>query len=142
VEDELGAEAAHRGDLDRVRVLGDADRRLHAEEAGGIGDRLSVVSGRGGDDAAFAFFLVELGDQVDPAPDLEGADRLVVLVLDEHLGVVPLLHPFARLGAEQPPASVADAIDNYRTLRKRAEEHFEVRVPRRLETEVVASFRA
>jgi hypothetical protein len=36
VEDQLGAEPAHGGNLDRVGLLGDADRRLHAEEAGGI----------------------------------------------------------------------------------------------------------
>ncbi len=36
VDDELGAEAAHRGDLDRVRVLGDADRRAHAEQTRGV----------------------------------------------------------------------------------------------------------
>ena len=33
-----------------------------------------------------ALVLVELGDEVDPAADLEGADRQVVLVLDEDLG--------------------------------------------------------
>jgi hypothetical protein len=87
VKDELGAEAAHRGHLHRVRVLGYADRRLHAEETGGEGERLAVVSGRGGDDAAPALIRGELRDQVDAAPHLEGADRLVVLVLDEHLRV-------------------------------------------------------
>jgi hypothetical protein len=43
VEDQLGAEAAHGGNLDRVGLLGYADRRLRADEAGGIGDRLAVV---------------------------------------------------------------------------------------------------
>jgi len=45
VEDELGVEAAHRGDLDRVRRLGDADRGPHAEEARRERDRLAVVAG-------------------------------------------------------------------------------------------------
>ena len=31
MKDELGAEAAHRGDLDGVRRLGDADRRARAD---------------------------------------------------------------------------------------------------------------
>ena len=91
VEDELGAEAAHRGDLDRVRLLRDADRRPHAEEAGGVGDRLAVVAGRGGDHAALPLVCAELRDQVDPAAHLEGADRLVVLVLDEDVGAEQLV---------------------------------------------------
>jgi hypothetical protein len=51
-------------------------------------------------------------------------------------------HLLAPLGAEQPPASVADSIDTYRVVRKSAEDRFRVQVPRRLETEVVASLRA
>ena len=57
VEDQLGTEPPHGGNLDRVRLLGYADRHL-------------------------ALFRTELRDQVDPAPDLEGADRLMVLMLD------------------------------------------------------------
>lgn len=51
-------------------------------------------------------------------------------------------HLLAPLGAEQPSRSVADAIDNYRALRRRAEDRFDVQVPRRLEAEVVASLGA
>jgi hypothetical protein len=51
-------------------------------------------------------------------------------------------HLLAPLGAEQSPASVADAIDEYRAVRSSAEDQFDVRVPRRLENEVVASLRA
>jgi hypothetical protein len=47
---------------------------------------LAVVAGRGSDDASPPLILGELGDEVDPAPDLEGADRLVVLVLDPGRG--------------------------------------------------------
>ena len=83
--DELGAERAHGGGLHRVRVLGNADLRLHTEEPRCIRDRLPVVPRRGGDDAARAFVGAQLRHEVDAAPDLEGADRLMVLVLDEHL---------------------------------------------------------
>src|SRR5439155_27087829 len=85
VEDELGAEAAHRRDLDGIRRLGDADRRRHAEETGGVGYRLPVVPGRRCDDAALALLRIQLRDEVDAAADLECADRLVVLVLDVDL---------------------------------------------------------
>jgi len=86
VENELGAESAHRGDLDRVRRFGHADRRPNAEEPCRVRDRLAVVAGRGGDHTRLALLLAELRDQVDPTPDLERADWLVVLVLDEDLG--------------------------------------------------------
>src|SRR6266536_3333970 len=42
----------------------------------------------------------------------------------------------APLGAEQAPASIADAIDVYRAVRAQAEARFAVRVSRRLEDEV------
>ena len=86
VLDELGTERAHRGELDRVRPLGDADARLEAEEARRVGDRLAVVARRGGDQAAAPLLLAQLRDEVDAAANLEGADRLVVLVLDPDLG--------------------------------------------------------
>ena len=60
VEDQLCAETAHRGNLDWIRLLGDANRRLYAEEPSGIGNRLAVVPGRGGDDAALALLRAEL----------------------------------------------------------------------------------
>ncbi len=86
MEDELRAEPAHGLDLDAVRAFGDADRRPDAEEPSGEGDRLPVVSGRGCDDSALPLAVRELGDEIDAAPDLEGADRLVVLVLQEDVG--------------------------------------------------------
>jgi hypothetical protein len=60
VEDEFGVEAAHGRDLDRVRLLGNADGRRHPEEAGGVRDRLAVVPGRGRDHAAPALRRAEL----------------------------------------------------------------------------------
>ena len=49
LEDHLGAQVLHRLDLDRVRGGGSADDRAHAEQLGGIRDRLPVVAGGGGD---------------------------------------------------------------------------------------------
>src|SRR5581483_8068679 len=60
--------------------------RLDAEEPRREGDRLPVVSRRGGDQASPAILLAELRDEVDAAAHLEGADRLVVLVLHPDLG--------------------------------------------------------
>ena len=83
VLDDVGAERADRGDLDRIRVLGDADRRLHPEETCGVGDRLAVVAGRGGDEPSPALRGIELRDEIDAAAHLERADGLVVLVLTQ-----------------------------------------------------------
>ena len=47
-------------------------------------------------------------------------------------------HLLAPLGAEKPPASVADAVENYRAVRRSAERRFGAYVPRDLETAVVA----
>ena len=96
VHDQLGAERPHRGELHRVRVLGHADARCDAVEARGIGDRLAVVSCRRRDQPARPLVLGELGDEVDPAAHLEGADRLVVLVLHPDLGADQLVE--ARYG--------------------------------------------
>ena len=44
-----------------------------------------MVARRGGDDPGAFFVGSELRNEGDPAPDLEGAGRVVVLVLDENL---------------------------------------------------------
>ena len=85
VLDDLRSERPDRLDLERVRPLGDAHRRRDAEEAGGVGDRLAVVPGRGGDQSALTLVGSQLRDEVDAAAHLEGADRLVVLVLHPDL---------------------------------------------------------
>ena len=99
VHDQLGAESAHRRELDRVRGLGHADARGDAMETSCIGDRLPVVSRRCRDQPARALILGELGDEVDAATNLEGTDRLVVLVLHPDLGTEQLVE--ARIGKER-----------------------------------------
>ncbi len=86
VLDQLRALRAHRGQLDRVGAFRDAHAGRDAEEARGVGDRLPVVASRGGDQSAPPLVLPELRDEVDAAADLEGAHRLMVLVLHPDLG--------------------------------------------------------
>ena len=85
VADDFRVKPADRLDFDRIGPLRHADGRTDPEEPGRIGDRLPVVAGRGGDDAAASLVVRELRHQVDATPDLEGADRLVVFVLDPGL---------------------------------------------------------
>ena len=114
VHDQLGAERPHRSELDRVRILGDADARGDAVEARRIGDRLSMVSRRRRDQPARPLVLGELRDEVDPAANLERPDRLVVLVLHPDLGTEQLVE--TRVGIERsrpemradPPARLED----------------------------------
>ena len=53
-----------------------------AEQPRRIGDRLGMVARRGGQDAPGPLLGVEGREQVDPAPDLEGAGRVEVLALE------------------------------------------------------------
>ena len=84
VEDHLGAQRLHRLHLDRVGLFGHADDGVHAEEAGRVGHRLAMVPGRSRDDAPPPLRRAELADQVHAAAYLEGAYRLMVLVLDPY----------------------------------------------------------
>ena len=59
--------------------------RAHAEQPRRVGDRLAVVAVDAEMTPALALVGRELGDEVDAAAHLERADRLVVLVLDEHV---------------------------------------------------------
>ena len=86
VLDQLRPPGLDRLDLDGVGHLGDADHRPDPEPLRRPGDRLAVVAGGGGDHAPGPLGWLEPGQQVDPAADLEGAGRLVVLMLDPHLG--------------------------------------------------------
>ena len=61
VDDELGAEQTHRLGLDRVCVLGNADRCLDAELPGRVGDRLAVVACRRRDHAASSVLVRRVG---------------------------------------------------------------------------------
>ena len=86
VEDHLGAVGAHRIHLDAVGIGGGDDHGADAKELGSIGDRLAVIAGRGGHHAAAAFLGREMRHEVDAAAHLEGADGLIVFVLDIDLG--------------------------------------------------------
>jgi hypothetical protein len=86
VKDHLSAQGPHRLDLHRVGLLGHADHRPHAEQVRSVGNRLAVIAGRGGDDTPPPLVRGQLADQVHPAADLEGAHRLMVLVLDPRAG--------------------------------------------------------
>ena len=50
-------------------------------------DRLAVVAGARGDDARGGSSRLQRSDQVQAAANLERAGRVVVLVLDVHVGV-------------------------------------------------------
>ena len=88
--DELRAESLHRAVLADVVAVRHDDRRRRGRAAPRQGDALPVIAGRRGDHPA----QLRLGapDRVEidePAADLEGADRRVVLVLDPQLGADP-----------------------------------------------------
>ena len=102
VHDQLRAERAHRGELDRVGVLGDADARADAEQARGEGDRLAVIARRRRDQPAPPLLLAELRHEVDAAADLERADGLVVLVLHPDLGAKELVETRIRIERSRP----------------------------------------
>ena len=85
VVNEVRPKRAHRLALLGVGVDRHDDGGLHAEDAGGVRDALSEVPRRGADDAARLFFVRELRDNIQRAPNLERAEGLVVLVLDVHL---------------------------------------------------------
>ena len=78
--DDLGAHTFHGGNLARIGFFGDDDDGFNAEKTRGIGDGLSMIAGRGRDDAAFALLSTELRNKVDAATHLEGPYWLVVLV--------------------------------------------------------------
>ena len=80
VEDNLGAQRAHRVYLRGIGSLGYGDDGARLEEPRGVGDRLAVIAGRGRDDPAQPVFRAEAAEDVDTSSDLEGAGGLVVLV--------------------------------------------------------------
>jgi hypothetical protein len=124
VDDELRAEPLHRRELDRVRALGDAHDRAHTEDSCRERDRLAMVARRRGDDAAPALVLAQLRDEVDAAADLEGADRQVVLVLDEDFGADELAQRAVRverrrLQVRRDPAPRVHDVGEGRELQQR-----------------------
>jgi hypothetical protein len=92
---EVAAELDH-GRAERAngrRLLGIVPHRhdhraRHALALAGEGDRLTVIAGGRGDDAS-TLVGREIGYQVQAAANLEGAGRVVVLVLDEDVETGP-----------------------------------------------------
>ena len=78
---DVGAERAHGRVLVGVVAEWNDNRARHTFALARERNRLPVVAGRGGDDAA-PLVGGEVRDQIQPAADLEGARRIVVLVLD------------------------------------------------------------
>jgi hypothetical protein len=90
VEDDLGAVLAGGVDLRDGRVLRHDDGRIDARPCRRERDALCVVAGAGGDDAAVAFGVGQLGDLVRRAANLERAGALEVLQFQVDVGTGPL----------------------------------------------------
>ena len=89
VEDDLAAVPFRRAALHRRRVGRHDDDARDVEQLAGERDRLRVVAGRKGDDAAAALVGREARQRVVGAAELEGAGALQVLALEEQLGAGP-----------------------------------------------------
>ena len=87
VLDDGGTPRAHRGVLVRIVSRGNVNRAGDLLLVAGECDRLAVVAGAGGDDAARGQLALQRSNQVQPAPNLESTRRVVVLVLDVHIGL-------------------------------------------------------
>jgi hypothetical protein len=89
--DQLGAERAHGAVLLHRIAAWHINHGRNAVAAGREGEALPVIAARGGNDPGrirpFPLQPVEI-DQ--PAADLEGADRCVVLMLDDDISAEPL----------------------------------------------------
>ena len=86
VRDDLGAAAARGVELGRRSVLRHDDRGVRADERCGDRHGLRMVTGRVGEDAAPERILVEGGDLVVGAAELERAAALEALRLDVDAG--------------------------------------------------------
>src|SRR5262249_21721936 len=85
VEDDLAAVAFRRDLLHRRRIRRHDDDARNAEDLSGERDRLGVVAGGEGDDAALLLIVAEPRERVVGAAELEGARALEVLALEENL---------------------------------------------------------
>ena len=83
VEDDRGAVASGRRDLGGRRVRGHDDRGWNTEKLRRKGHCLGVVAGGVGDDTVGACLRIKRGDGVVSPPELEGADALERLGLEE-----------------------------------------------------------
>ena len=86
VEDDFAAVAFGRDTLDRRRVGRHDDDARDVEELSGERDRLRVIAGREGEDAAPPLGVGEPRQRVVGAAEFEGAAALQVLALEEQLG--------------------------------------------------------
>ena len=86
VQDDGGAVRARRRHLHEGRRHRHDDGRRDFQPRGVIGDRLGVVAGRHGDDAALAFGLAQRSKFVERAAVLERISDLQVFVFDVDLG--------------------------------------------------------
>src|ERR1700732_1090230 len=89
--DEVGAKCLHGAVLlDRIAARY-VDRDRQARTARGVGKALPVIAARGGNNAGRSRPLaLQAVDKDEPAAHLEGADRRVVLVLDDDVSAEPL----------------------------------------------------
>ena len=108
VQHHLGAQAAHRLDLDLRRGLRHHDHGADAELARREGDALRVVAGADGDHAARALGLGQVRDAVVGAAQLEAEDRLQVLALEQDRAAQPARQARRRV-ERRLPADVVDA---------------------------------
>ena len=81
----LAAERPYLIDLDRWCAFGNDHRARRGGGSGGVGEGLPVVAGRMGDHAPGALVGGEPGHRVRGTPELEGADRLEILRLEQQL---------------------------------------------------------
>jgi len=95
--DQLSAEVLDPVDLLGRRYLGHEDRRPDTERLAGERDALRVVAGAGADNPALTLLRRHRVDPVVGAADLEGADLLEILPLDQDVGGVALGEPVGTL---------------------------------------------
>ena len=93
VDDQLGAEPAYGVALHRRRSVGHDHGDGHAQHAAPVGDALAMVAGGRRGDPPAALRLVEQGHGVQPAPHLERADGLEILVLHVEFQAQRLAEP-------------------------------------------------
>ena len=75
------AHAAHRCHLGRICSNRHKDGALRTELLGGVGYRLTVIAGTGGDETEGAFLWCRARNKVDAASNFEGSEQLHVLEL-------------------------------------------------------------
>ena len=89
VDQELGAEGPYRFIFFRVVSFGYGNQAPDAVDAGGQGNRLTVVPPCGSDHPSFPLLQGKAADQVQSTPNLEGPGWIVILVLDVGLTAEP-----------------------------------------------------